>query len=87
MKGDTMDMVGLGLLLVGAGIALVYGIQLIIQAFKESAMWGLIYLFVPFGALIYIIKFWDNAKKPFLMSLIAIPFYIIGMILAASAQG
>ena len=65
-------------MLVGAVIALIYGIQLIILAFQTSVLWGLGYLFVPFVALIFVAMNWDQTKSPFLRSLLAIPFYIAG---------
>lgn len=79
-----MQILGLVLLVIGAIIALVFGIQLIIAAFRTSILWGLGYLFVPFVALIFIIVHWDVAKRPFLLSLIAIPFYLGGFMLGAA---
>jgi len=42
---------------------------------------GLGYLFIPFVSLIFIIKYWDVCKKPFLWALAAIPFMVIGMLM------
>ncbi|MDF3059508.1 MAG: hypothetical protein K0R17_3723 [Rariglobus sp.] len=82
-----MEVLSIALVAIGAIIALIFGIQLIIVAFQTSVLWGLGYLFVPFVALIFLIMHWSDAKKPFLRSLIAIPFYVVGIILApASAQ-
>lgn len=58
-----------------------YGIQLIIIAFRESIAWGLMYLFVPFANLYYVISRWDKCKSPFLKSLLALPFIILGFYL------
>ena len=44
-------------------------------------MWGLAYIFIPFAALVYIVTHWDEAGKPFLMSLLSIPFLITGALL------
>lgn len=76
-----MEYVGYACLAIGLIIALIYGIQLLILAFKESVLWGLGYLFVPFVALIFIFMHWDKTKKPFLMCLLAIPFYVVGFML------
>jgi F0F1-type ATP synthase assembly protein I len=62
-------------------INLVYGIAMIIKAFQVSVWWGLGYLFVPFGSLIFIIAHWQVAKDPFLKSLLAIPFMIAAVLL------
>lgn len=76
-----MQVIAVVFLLIGFGISLVYGIQLLIIAFQTSVLWGLGYLFVPFVALIFVIVHWDEASYPFLRSLIAIPFFIVGFVL------
>lgn len=81
-----MSILGLALIAIGFIIGLIYGIQLLILAFRTSILWGLGSMLVPFVGIIFIIKYWDEAKKPFLRSLIAIPFYIAGgLILQAAA--
>ena len=77
-----MAMLGIILMGIGGLIGLVYGIILLIKAFQTSILWGLGYLFIPFCSLVFIIMHWEDTKKPFLMGLISIPFYIAGMILA-----
>jgi len=43
-------------------------VWLVVVAFKESALWGvLVLLFSPITAIIFAIKNWDEAKKPFLV--------------------
>jgi hypothetical protein len=39
-------------------------------AFRFGVLWGLLCLFVPFAALIFLITHWDDAKRPFLLSLL-----------------
>lgn len=77
-----MHAIALGLILVGALIALFYGIKLIILAFNTSILWGLCYLFVPFASLAFVALHWDDAKSPFLRSLLAIPLCVGGVFLA-----
>jgi hypothetical protein len=69
------------LVIIGLIIALIFGIQLLIIAFRESILWGLGYLFVPFVNLIFIIMHWNETKTPFLRALIAIPFLVGGALL------
>jgi hypothetical protein len=73
----------LGMALAGlAGIGmLVFTIQILIMAFKTSIGWGLGSLLVPFVILVYVIKFWDQAKTPFLRWLACLPVYLIGFAL------
>ena len=77
-----MEILALIFIVIGSLIALVYGIILLVKAFQVSILWGLAYLLIPFAALVFIIVHWEVAKKPFLMSLLSIPFIVIGLILA-----
>jgi hypothetical protein len=81
-QGDVMGMLGAIFIIVGGLIALVYGIILLVKAFQTSVLWGLGYIFIPFVALVFVIMHWEETKKPFLMSLLSIPFFIVGIILA-----
>lgn len=73
-----MEILGGILMLIGFLVSLIYGIILIVKAFQASILWGLGYLFVPFVGLIFIITHWDEAGKPFLLSLLSIPLYLLG---------
>ncbi len=76
-----MEILGIILLLIGVVIGLVFGIQLLILAFRTSILWGLGYIFIPFVSLIFVIVHWNEAKTPFLRCLLAIPFYVAGVLL------
>lgn len=78
-----MEIVGLICIFVAVAIAIVYSIQLLILAFSESVLWGLCYLFVPFASLVFLVMYWDQTKSPFLKSLTAIPFFILGAALSS----
>ncbi len=53
-------------LVVVALVAMFIGsVVLIVRAFQTSVLWGLAYLFVPFAALVFVVKYWDETKKPF----------------------
>jgi hypothetical protein len=77
----TMEIVGYGLLAIGFIIMFIYGIQILIMAFQESVLWGIGYLVCAPVPLIFIIMHWQQTKKPFLMSLIGIPFVVVGSFL------
>ncbi len=72
---------GIVFTLIGLVIALIFGIQLLIIAFRQSVWWGLGFLFVPFVSLIFVIMHWEQTSKPFLLYLICIPFFVVGAIL------
>ena len=66
-----------------SGIAmLVFGIQILIMAFKTSIGWGLASLLIPFVILVFVFKHWDQTKTPFLRTLACLPVYVIGLGLA-----
>lgn len=47
----------------GGLVATVGGIMLLVAAFQVSLGWGLLVLLVPFGNLVFIIKFWPKTKQ------------------------
>ena len=55
----------LGLLAVTVG-----GIMLAVAAFRTSIAWGLMYLFLPFAAFVYLFVHWKEAKLGFMTSLV-----------------
>ncbi len=73
-----MTMVGTLLVILSGVAMLVFGIQILILAFKTSIGWGLASLLVPFVVLVFVVKYWQQARTPFLRSLACIPVQIIG---------
>ncbi len=74
------------LIIIAAGIVyLIYTVKILIQAFNKSIWWGLGSFFIPFCIYVFVALNWSSAKKPFLMSLLIIPLFIIGMYLQPSA--
>ncbi|MCI0529779.1 MAG: hypothetical protein L0Y56_20240, partial [Nitrospira sp.] len=57
------------LLMIPLWLAAIVGyIWLVVRAFKTSTVWGLVvFLLSPLSAIIYALKYWDEAKKPFLV--------------------
>ena len=74
-------MILLGLGAIAYIAAFIFGIQVLILAFKEHVLWGFAYLFIPFAALVYVIKYWSDTKAPFLRGLVC---GIIGIVLVVS---
>ena len=60
-----------------ASVALVGGALLLCAAsvwncfvwFRQSVLWLLLCLFVPFASLVFLVKFWSEAKRPFFLGL------------------
>jgi F0F1-type ATP synthase assembly protein I len=77
-----MAMAGMALsVLAGIGM-LVFGIQILITAFKTSVGWGLASLLLPFAVFVFIAKHWQATKTPFLRSLIAFAIGVVGSALS-----
>ena len=64
---------GIALLVVGSIFALLAG-------FRESVLWGLGMLFVPFVGLIFLVMHWSKAKNSFFLQLYGLGFLIAGAI-------
>jgi hypothetical protein len=73
-----MGMLGMVLTAVAGIAALVFGIQILIVAFKTSILWGLGSLFVPFVIFVFVAMHWEETKTPFFRLLIAIVVEICG---------
>jgi hypothetical protein len=82
-----MQMVGLALSLVGAIVAAVGSIWLLVVAFQHHWGWGLACLCIPFAALVFVIKYWSEGGKPFLIALAGNVVAVIGNVIAASGGG
>ncbi len=65
-RDKPVVLVGLVLL---AMIAVWYGLVLIYLAFCQSIWWGLAYLFIPVAGLVYVVIYWHDTSKPFLINI------------------
>ena len=72
---------GVVLLIIGLVTAVVGNIWYIVAAFMVSVWWGLGVFFVPMVELIFLFLHWEDAKKPFLTSLIGGLIALGGMLL------
>lgn len=63
-----MGVIGSLLMGVGAIVAIVGGIWVLVVAFQESIVWGLLSLFIPFAVLVFVIMHWNKAAKPLLIN-------------------
>ncbi|MEO8196904.1 MAG: hypothetical protein ABI689_09305 [Thermoanaerobaculia bacterium] len=77
----------LGQILMWGGIigGAVFGIQILIMAFKTSIGWGIASLLLPFAIFVYIAKNWAMCKTPFLRMLVC--YVVMGIGMALSAYG
>jgi len=57
-------------MVISAVVMLVGGLMMIVAAFRQSILWGLAYLLIPFAALVFLFKHWSEAKRGFFINLI-----------------
>jgi len=82
-----MAIAGLVLALVAGVAMLVFGIQIVVRAFKTSVGWGLASLFIPLAVLVFVFKHWAQTKRPFLGGLACVPVYALASLLMALGGG
>lgn len=64
MFGIAGILVLLGVL--AAIVSTVFSIWLVVIAFRKHVLWGLASLFLPFAAIVFAVKYWQESRKPFL---------------------
>ncbi len=82
---SVMDNSGLALQILGGVLSFIYGLRMLIVAFKESPMCGFLYMLLPPYALYYLITRWDRLGGLFFMSLLGSVIYGVGLALIALA--
>jgi hypothetical protein len=76
-----MQTIGTIVALIGFALCLVGSIWLLIEAFKESILWGLGCLFLGFVSLIFIVVHWQRAKRPFILWLEGLALVLVAIFL------
>ena len=71
--GGVSFILPLTLLGLAAIVSLVAGIWLLVLAFRKRVWWGLAVLFIPMANIVFMIMEWAEARRPFYLSLLAIP--------------
>ncbi|QQR75922.1 MAG: hypothetical protein IPJ17_10255 [Holophagales bacterium] len=86
-----MGTLGMLLSIVGGIGMLIFGIQILILAFKKSIGWGLASLLIPFVIFFFVAQNWEACKTPFMRWAMCLPVWAIGAALsffgAVSAAG
>jgi len=77
-RDDAFLICGIGLIVFGNIIISVYAIRMIIAAFMEDMVCGLLWLFVPFYSLFYLATRWSRLSGLFAMQMLGVFFVFIG---------
>lgn len=79
MPRDTAFRInGIGLIVFGQIIVTIYSILMLIVAFQEDVICGVMYLLVPFYALYYLVTRWSRLSGYFMMILLGYFFMSVG---------
>lgn len=62
---------------------LIAQVWLVVLAFRQSVLWGLASLFVPCAQLVFVVQFWQRAKRPFLLALGSLGAFVVTAVLAS----
>ncbi len=74
------------LILAGFLVNAVFGVVIIVKAFRVSVGWGLAVVFLPFAGLIFVINNWSETKTAFLGGIGGMVLVVLGVIIAPSAD-
>jgi len=82
-----MESLGMLVFVAGLVVSAVGTLWFLLTAFRESILWGLACLLLPFVSAIFLIVHWREAGKPFLVSLAGGFICLIGMSMAPATSG
>jgi hypothetical protein len=71
---------------IGLVISLVGSVMVISRAFRESVLWGLGCIFVPFVYIIFVITHWEDSRKGFMTGLAGTALFFLGVLVTPSPQ-
>lgn len=69
------------LLFLGVILLLIGGIWILVEAFKESIVWGLCSLFIPLVALVFAFMHLDRTKRALVIYAVGLVLTVIGVLL------
>jgi len=89
MAAPDPGMAGLALAFLGVGSLVIFagGLWLLLLGFQQSLAWGLGMLFVPFASLVFAVKYWSIARRPFWVQVAGIAVALLAFIPLRSAAG
>ena len=73
-----MEIVGMLLIVMGFGLALVGGIWFLVLAFQEDIMWGIGCLLCGIVQLVFLVMHIDQTWKPFAVQMAGLALVVVG---------
>lgn len=74
------------LLIAGLIAAIIGSVMIIVAAFRESIVWGVASLLIPFAAFVFIALNWEEAKTGFFWSVGGLALMLAGSMMAPGAE-
>lgn len=81
-----METISAALIMLGLFITVLAKIWLVCYAYDDGCLWVIIVLLLPFGELLYILLYWQDAKKPFYLWLVGFLIALVGVLLSPEIQ-
>jgi len=78
-----LSLIATVLVLIGLLLCILGALTFLVATFRESVLWGIACLVLPFASLAFLIIHWQKAKDPFFMQLYGIAF-VIGAVLLSN---
>jgi hypothetical protein len=75
-----MDRIATVVMVLGLVAFCVGNLWLLIAAFRENLWWGLACFFLPIVQLFFLFAHWPEAKRPFLLELMAFVMMFVGFV-------
>jgi len=77
------------LVFAGWALMLIGGIMFLVSAFREHFLWGFAVLFIPFASLVFLFRYWADAKRPFFLQLLGLLVFMgtIGLVVGLGVGG
>jgi hypothetical protein len=72
-------------LCLGVFVAIIGGVWHYVEIFRFSTRWGLLCLFVPFAALVFLFRYFRIVERPFRVGLAGVGLLTLGVILHSYA--
>lgn len=76
-----MEILALGLVIIGMITFIVGGIWFLVESFRESIWWGLGCLLISPVQLFFLIIHWRVARKPFGFQMLGFLFLVVGSVI------
>ena len=73
-------------MVISSATILVGGVMCLIAAFRQSILWGVGYLLLPFASLVFLVVHWREAKQGFTVSMVGFACFLIVVFSASGAR-